>query len=84
MLSLMRDLANKQEDEDVRKSPFVFLMNRAKLEAMQSKEPEGISFVKSPCSFSMFNRQTEYPFDPVPNAFKINPAGEMGGDADQA
>ena len=68
-------MAEKSDDTDMKESPFVYLMNKTKMEAMN----RGNSFMRVPPLFSMFNRQTEYPFDPVPNAFKINP-GENGED----
>lgn len=57
-------------------------MNKAKLESMCRKESANEKtgdiqsmFLSTPCTFSMFNRQTEYPFDPMPNVFKVAPGG---------
>ncbi len=46
----------------------MYLMNKAKYAAMAQED-----FMCVPHSFSMFNRQTEYPFDPIPNVVKIAP-----------
>jgi hypothetical protein len=58
------------EDTEMKESPFVYLMNRAKMELMAQDDHMSVH-----ASFSMFNRQTEFPFDPVPNVFKIQPGG---------
>ena len=84
-------IARQPEDEEIKKSPFVFLMNKAKMESMLRQDPAfnreetlkdargDQQFLKMPQSFSMFNRQTEYPFDPVPNVFKLAPGGDPAG-----
>ena len=46
-------------------------MNKMKYAELQEDD-----YLRVPQSFSMFNRQTEYPFDPVPNVFKIAPGVE--------
>ena len=63
--------AKTSADEEVAASPFVYLMNKAKMEAMARDDHLEVA-----PRFSMFNRQTEYPFDPVPNVTKIPPADE--------
>lgn len=67
----MREEAERSDDPQVRESPFVFLMNKVKYEQFQEDD-----YLRVPQSFSMFNRQTEFPFDPVPNVFKIAPDAE--------
>ena len=49
-------------------SPFVFLMNKLKYESMVVADHMEIQ-----PSFSLFNRHTEHPYEPVPNVFLINP-----------
>ena len=59
------------EDTEVSDSPFVYLMNKVKYEAMARED-----YMCVPHNFSMFNRQTHYPFDPIPNVVKIAPLTE--------
>lgn len=49
-------------------SPFVFLMNQLKYKSMAVEDHMEIS-----PGFSMFNRDTEHPFEPVPNVFLLSP-----------
>ena len=64
----MREEADKSEDKEIKDAPFVFLMNQMKYAEFQNED-----HLRVPQSFSMFNRQTEFPFDPVPNVFKVAP-----------
>ena len=43
---------------------------------MEKETVEKEKYIEVPQRFSMFNRQTQYPFDPVPNVVKIAPLME--------
>ena len=55
-----------------KENKFVFEMNRVKYESM-CKQHQNDQFLAIPRNFSMFNRHTEFPFDPIPNVLKLSP-----------
>ena len=64
-------------DAEVAENPFVFLMNQAKLKSFSC---EGEDSVRLPTNFSMFNKQTEFPYETIPNVFKISPPEQSDSD----
>ena len=64
-------------DAEVADNPFVFLMNQAKLKSFSS---DGGDSVRLPTNFSMFNKQTEFPYETIPNVFKISPPEQSDSD----
>ena len=44
------------------------MMNKMKYESYIEDD-----YMRIPTGFSAFNKQTEHPFEPVPNVFLINP-----------
>ena len=52
-------------------------MNKAKYESMletdKNDEGQQTSYMRMPEQFSVFNKATVFPFETVPNVFKINP-----------
>lgn len=63
-------------DQIIMQNPFVFAMHQAKIQALQKQPAAGAAStgpLRLPTAFSLFNRRTEYPFDSVPNAMKLDP-----------
>ena len=52
-------------------------MNKAKYESMletdNNIDGEQTTYIRMPQQFSMFNKNTTFPFETVPNVFKISP-----------
>ena len=65
------------EGKEPESAPFVYLMNKAKYESMleagTDEEGKEIQYLRFPEQFSAFNKTTVFPFETVPNVFKINP-----------
>ena len=65
------------QDQDYAAAPFVYLMNKAKYESMletdNDVDGQQTTYMRMPQQFSTFNKNTVFPFETVPNVFKINP-----------
>ena len=65
------------DEQEYAASPFVYLMNKAKYESMLETDVDvdnqQTSYMRMPEQFSVFNKATVFPFETVPNVFKINP-----------
>ena len=76
--------SKKLEDQGHAAAPFVYLMNKAKYESMLetgvNDEGESTSYMRLPQQFSVFNKATVFPFETVPNVFKINPPDQEDSD----
>lgn len=75
----------KITDDMIKRNPFVFALNQAKLkdmhrESQQSSAPGSSAAanfeVKVTSGFDYFNKRTEFPFDLVENPMRIDPAAE--------
>ena len=56
-------------------------MNQVKVQSFieEAETPEANS-VRLPTSFSMFNKQTEFPYEAIPSVFKISPPEQSDSD----
>jgi len=66
-------------DELILQNPFIFAMNRSKLNDIQREtrplqNTDGHDNVlRLPRSFDLFNRRTEFPYDTIDNPMRLNP-----------
>ena len=71
-------------DPEIAANPFVFMLNRAKMESFREEPARGQegqdTVLRIPRGFSHFNKQTEFPYEPIPNVFKISPPEQSDSD----
>lgn len=58
-------------DEMIKRNPFVFALNQAKIKDMKREVPSDV--LKIPRGFDYFNRRTEFPYDLIENPMRIDP-----------
>jgi len=67
-------------DDMMMSNPFVFALNQAKLLDIRRKNKleygSDEEVLRIPPSFDLFNRRTEFPYDTIENALRLDPVDE--------
>ena len=83
LISQIEQQAQEQRavDGEIADNPFVFLMNQVKVQSfIEEAETAEANSVRLPTNFSMFNKQTEFPYESIPSVFKISPPEQSDSD----